>query len=329
MTSQLPVIDVAPLFGTDIPSRERAAGAIGAACRTHGFFYASGHGVAPALLEQLDEASREFFALAQAEKNEIAMVHGGPAWRGYFPVGGELTSGKPDNKEGLYFGSELGADDPRVQRGLPLHGANLFPARPKRLRAAVSDYMAAAAVTAQVVLEGIALSLDLDAGYFRRTYTTDPTMLFRIFHYPASDGADERWGVGEHTDYGLLTLLAQDDRGGLEVKTRDGWIDAPPIKGTLVCNIGDMLDRLTAGAYKSTPHRAKNVSGSGRLSFPFFFDPGFDAEIRPLPARDAVVDDWRSRWDQASVHDFGGTYGAYLLGKVSKVFPDLRRKVLA
>ncbi|HEY0107208.1 MAG TPA: 2-oxoglutarate and iron-dependent oxygenase domain-containing protein [Rhizomicrobium sp.] len=329
MTSQLPVIDVAPLFGGDPASRARTAGAIGAACRTHGFFYASGHGIAAALLERLDEAAREFFALPQAEKNEIAMVHGGPAWRGYFPVGGELTSGEPDNKEGLYFGGELGADDPRVRRGLPLHGANLFPARPRRLRPAVNAYMAAATETAQAVLEGIALSLDLDAGYFRRHYTTDPTVLFRIFQYPASDAADARWGVGEHTDYGLLTLLAQDDRGGLEVNTRDGWIDAPPLQGTLVCNIGDMLDRLTGGAYKSTPHRAKNVSGRGRLSFPFFFDPGFDAEIRPLPARDTVIDDWRARWDRASVHDFTGTYGDYLLGKVSKVFPDLSRDVIA
>jgi len=329
MTPQLPIIDVAPLFGTDRASRARTVEAIGAACRSHGFFYASGHGIAATILERLDAASREFFALPQAEKNAIAMAHGGPAWRGYFPVGGELTSGVPDNKEGVYFGSELGPDDPRVRRGLPLHGANLFPARPESLRAAVSDYMAASTVAAQTILGGIALSLDLEADYFRHNYTSDPTVLFRIFHYPASAASDERWGVGEHTDYGLLTLLAQDDCGGLEVKTRDGWIDAPPIPGTLVCNIGDMLDRLTGGAYKSTPHRAKNVSGRGRLSFPFFFDPGFDAEIRPLPAHGAAADDWRSRWDKASVHDFSGAYGDYLLGKVSKVFPELRRDVLA
>jgi isopenicillin N synthase-like dioxygenase len=127
----------------------------------------------------------------------------------------------------------------------------------------------------------------------------------------------------------LLTLLAQDDSGGLQVKAREGWIDAPPIAGTLVCNIGDMLDRLTGGAYKSTPHRARNVSGRGRISFPFFFDPGFDAQIVPLPQHaTAIADDRDTRWDRASVHDFHGTYGDYLLGKVSKVFPQLSRAVI-
>jgi isopenicillin N synthase-like dioxygenase len=329
MTAQLSVIDVSPLFGTDAGARARTAEAIRSACRTHGFFYATGHGIAPGVLDRLDAAARAFFALPQAEKLEIAMVHGGRAWRGYFPVGGELTSGRPDNKEGLYFGSELGADDPRVQRRLPLHGANLFPAQPDSLRFAVDTYMSSATATARAILEGIALSLNLDAQYFHRQYTADPTVLFRIFHYPPADPSDDGWGVGEHTDYGLLTLLAQDDCGGLEVKTRDGWIDAPPIPETLVCNIGDMLDRLTGGVYKSTPHRARNESGRGRLSFPLFFDPGFDAEIQPLPGYQNPDDDWRSRWDRASVHEFRGAYGDYLLGKVSKVFPDLGESVIA
>ena len=128
----------------------------------------------------------------------------------FFPVGGELTSGKPDIKEGLYFGEELGPEDARVQAGLPLHGANQFTASVPELRGLVLDFMRAAEVSAQAILEGVALSLGLEADYFRRTYTAQPTMLFRIFHYPASDAA-EGWGVGEHTDYGLLTLLAQDD----------------------------------------------------------------------------------------------------------------------
>jgi isopenicillin N synthase-like dioxygenase len=257
------------------------------------------------------------------------MKHGGRAWRGYFPVGGELTSGKPDLKEGIYFGTELGTDDVRVQRGVPLHGANLFPAQPRELRRAVLDYMSACTRTAHAIAEGIALSLDLDADYFRRHYTADPTILFRIFHYPDTPSGFDGWGVGEHTDYGFLTLLAQDDAGGLQVKTAQGWIDAPPIPGTLICNIGDMLDRLTGGMYKSTPHRARNTSGRGRLSFPFFFDPGFDAEIQPLPQAAFAADDRDSRWDRTSVHEFRGTYGDYLLGKVSKVFPELGEAVIS
>jgi isopenicillin N synthase-like dioxygenase len=196
------------------------------------------------------------------------------------------------------------------------------------LRGAVLDYLKAATATAHALMEGIALSLNLDAAYFHRTYTANPTILFRVFHYPPMPAASDAWGVGEHTDYGLLTLLAQDELGGLKVKTSRSWIDAPPIEGTLVCNIGDMLDRLTKGQYRSTPHRAKNVSGRGRLSFPFFFDPDFEAEIVPLPGFALTADDRDTRWDKASVHAFSGTYGDYLLSKVSKVFPELKREVI-
>jgi len=327
--SSLPVIDMSPLRAAGASAAKlEVAHAIEAACRDSGFFYASGHGIPAGLLARLDTASRTFFALPEPEKLEIRMARGGRAWRGYFPVGGELTSGKPDMKEGIYFGTELPPDHPRVRAGVPLHGANLFPTDVPELRGAVLDYLDAATATAHALMEGIALSLKLDAGYFHRTYTANPTILFRIFHYPAKPATSDDWGVGEHTDYGLLTLLAQDELGGLQVKTARGWIDAPPIEGTLVCNIGDMLDRLTGGQYRSTPHRAKNVSGRGRLSFPFFFDPDFDAEIVPLPGFLLDADDRDTRWDKASVHAFSGTYGDYLLSKVSKVFPELKRDVI-
>lgn len=320
----LPIIDVSALLsgegGVDDVARE-----IETACRNLGFFYAINHGVSAETLAQLNAASRKFFALPQAEKMNIEMTRGGKAWRGYFPIGGELTSGKPDRKQGLYFGTDLGADDPRVRAGVPLHGANLFPSGVPELKPAVLCFMAEATRSAHAIMAGIALSLGLDAHYFRRTYTADPTLLFRIFEYPAGD--DQSWGVGEHTDYGLLTLLAQDENGGLQVKTPKGWIEAPPIEGALVCNIGDMLDRLTGGVYRSTPHRVRNLSGRSRLSFPFFFDPGWDAEIVPLP-ESASRDDSGERWDRANVHAFSGTYGDYLMGKVSKVFPDLARDVV-
>ena len=326
MSESLPVIDVAPLFGRDEGTRQKVADAIGAACRNNGFFYARGTGVDAS---QLDVLAREFFALPEDEKMRIAMAKGGRAWRGFFPVGGELTSGKPDRKEGIYFGSELPASDPRVKAGVPMHGANQWPERPAGLRAAVLDYLAANTRAAHAIMEGIALSLGLDAQYFRQHYTGDPTILFRIFHYPPDVAGSDQWGVGEHTDYGLLTLLAQDDAGGLQVKSPTGWTEAPPIRGTLVCNIGDMLDRLTGGLYRSTPHRAKNTTGRGRLSFPFFFDPGWQTEIVPLPAHAVAQDDRATRWDRESVHAFRGTYGDYLLGKVGKVFPDLKRDVIA
>ena len=125
----LPVVDVSSLVGGSGPPAGEVAAAIGAACRESGFFYVSGHGVPEQLIARLDAASRAFFALPEEDKLEIAMARGGRAWRGFFPLGAELTSGRPDRKEGLYFGAELGPDDPRVRAGRPLHGANLFPGR--------------------------------------------------------------------------------------------------------------------------------------------------------------------------------------------------------
>jgi isopenicillin N synthase-like dioxygenase len=113
----------------------------------------------------------------------------------------------------------------------------------------------------------------------------------------------------------------------LQVKVKGEWIDAPPLENTFVCNLGDMLDRLTGGLYRSTPHRVSNVSGCDRLSFPFFFDPNFNARIEPLPHHHALQDDCDERWDRVSVHEFQGTYGGYLLNKVGKVFPQLRQQV--
>lgn len=330
--SNLPIIDVHALVaGTG--DKETVAEQIRHACLDMGFFYIKGHGVDEALQDRLEQLSRQFFAQDLETKLELRMERAGRAWRGYFPVGGELTSGRPDLKEGLYFGAELGADDPRVQAGVPLHGANLFPANIPQFRETVLAYMAAMTQLGQILMQGIALSLGLEASYFADRYTADPLILFRIFNYPpepANVGTPPSWGVGEHTDYGLLTILKQDDAGGLEVKSKSGWIAAPPVPGTFVCNIGDMLDRMTGGRYRSTPHRVRNTAGRSRLSFPFFFDPNFDAEVKRIesPDLEPVMDDQESRWDRSSVHAFTGTYGDYLLNKVGKVFPALGGSVI-
>jgi isopenicillin N synthase-like dioxygenase len=317
----IPSISLAALRAGD----PRVAREIGDACRVDGFFAIVDHGIPAALVEALLRRSREFFALPEHRKLEITMARGGRAWRGYFPVGGELTSGHPDLKEGLYFGTELSPDDPRVVAGVPLHGPNLFPVDVPELRPAVLAWMDAVTEVAQLVMTAIARSLDLAPDYFASTCMQDPTRLFRIFHYPPASASDERWGVGEHTDYGVLTLLLQDDVGGLDVKSRGSWIAVPPLHDALICNIGDMLDRMTGGVYRSTPHRVRNVSGRDRYSFPLFFDPSWNARVTRLPNAPQPDDDARSRWDRASVHAFDGTWGDYLIGKVSQVFPSLFR----
>lgn len=322
----IPVIDLGPLLDQG-SGRLSVAAQIDRACREFGFFYITGHRVDPELEKQLMELSRRFFAFDLQTKSAIRMSLGGRAWRGYFPVGGELTSGLPDQKEGIYFGAELSNEHPLVVAGVPLHGANLFPTEIPEMRPATLRYLAAMTDLGGALMRGIALGLGLEASYFADRYTADPLVLFRIFNYPAH-AAQGVWGVGEHTDYGLLTILKQDDCGGLEIKSGDRWIDAPPIDGSYICNLGDMLDRLTGGRYRSTPHRVRNRSGRDRLSMAFFYDPNFDAEIRPIAADLPITDDREQRWDRTSVHDFEGTYGDYLLNKVSKVFPHLRRDAI-
>ena len=152
-------------------------------------------------------------------------------------------------------------------------------------RETVLEYLEAMTRLGHELMRGIALSLGLSETYFADRYTSDPLILFRIFNYPAQPSRpkeNKSWGVGEHTDYGVLTILRQDSTGGLQVKSRSGWIDAPPLPGSFVCNIGDMLDRMTGGLYRSTPHRVRNPGGQDRLSFPFFFDPNFNAEVKPI-----------------------------------------------
>jgi isopenicillin N synthase-like dioxygenase len=321
---RVPEIDIGPLRDGGPPALA-VAEALDAACREVGFFYIVGHGVDPALTARLESLAHLFFARPEVEKQEVAMTRGGRAWRGWFPVGGELTDGVPDDKEGLYFGADLEPDHPKVSAGVPMHGPNLYPRHPEGLGALVQTYLDVMTEVGQTVLGGIALGLGLPSSWFSDRLTADPLILFRIFRYPALAGAGSgRWGVAEHTDYGLLTLLGQDAAGGLQVHTPDGWIDAPPRPGTIVCNLGDMLERLTGGRYRSTPHRVRNDGGRDRLSFPFFLDPSWEATVDRLPIVDRPTDDGgRRRWDHMSVHGFQGTYGDYIVSKVGKVFPDL------
>lgn len=317
--------------------KQETAKRIHQACRDWGFFYVKNHGVPMKLQQELLELSRKFFSQPVQTKMEIAMSKGGRAWRGYFPVGGELTSGKPDAKEGLYFGTEIDDDNhPKILNEVPLHGRNQFPSidgDENEFRHVILTYMSAIENLGRSIMSGLARSLKLEPEFFDKNYFLDePTCLFRIFNYPAltnqgQEDDEDIWGVGEHTDYGMLTILLQDDIGGLQVNMgHDKWIQAPPIPDTFICNIGDMLDRISGGYYRSTLHRVRNLSKTrDRLSFPFFLDPKWDADVIPVPMEgvEHVDDDVEHRWDKTSVHAFRGTYGEYLLNKVSKVFPDL------
>lgn len=339
----VPIIDCAPWLAhrSDAqppPAALAVCEAMHVACRDVGFFYIVGHDVPPAAAHALEAQSRIFFDLPVAAKLECAMSRGGRAWRGYFPVGDELTSGRPDLKEGLYCGTELAASDPRAGV-VPLHGANVFPDDGvPGLRPAVLGWMAHCARLAEALLEALAVGLLglAHRRYFVERFAAEPTQLFRVFRYPApapDAAARDEWGVREHTDYGILTLLRQDQSGGLQVKSWDGvWVDAPPLRESFVVNIGDMLELWTRGLYRATPHRVRNAAAHDRYSWPFFFDPSFDAPLGPIDT--ALLPPWPAgrppadaRWDGASMDAVQGTYGQFVVAKVARVFPQSAEQV--
>ena len=334
----IPVIDISKLKGgASAEELKPTLKLIRESLSELGFFYVSGHGISEELQSELISLSQKFFAEDLDFKMKIDMKSGGLAWRGYFPPGGELTSGRPDRKEGIYFGRELSAEHPAVKVKTALHGPNQWPSKSEysRFKELTLKYMSELTELGHLLMEGIALSLGLNRKYFRERFTEDPTILFRIFNYQKhvwSEGDDE-WGVREHTDYGFLTLLRQDESGGLQVKSRtSSWIEAPPIKNTFVVNIGDMLEVWTHGIYKATPHRVKNQGKTDRISLPFFFDPGWTSKLQPidrnlLPAEllSRVATEKSERWDSLSLMNLPKnlTYGEFLWEKVKKVFPQL------
>tara|TARA_A100001035_G_scaffold263818_1_gene244641 strand:- start:115 stop:876 length:762 start_codon:yes stop_codon:yes gene_type:complete len=247
------------------------------------------------------------------------------AWRGYFKVGDELTSGKEDQKEGIYFGTEGDAEDTR-----PLRGQNLWP-DDDSLKTDVTEYMRLMKSLGLALLDAIDPTL-------HEHYEKEPTELFRIFNYPKptqQPSNEEVFGVGEHTDYGFLTILYQ-SQSGLQVKIDEEWIDVPPVPDTFVVNLGDALEHYTHGKLVATPHRVLyggREDATDRISFPYFFDPSWDAPMTPrlqtVGDQEGLGKRQRERWDKADPRNFKGVYGDYLQRKISKVFPSLFESALA
>lgn len=334
MPDAIPVLDVQGL--REDTNLAAIGSALHGAFKDWGFAYIANHGVPGELQRELAATSRRFFAEPLDVKMAIAMKHAGLAWRGYFPVGGELTASKPDQKEGLYFGAEHQPNDPGVMGGWPMHGKNLWPAGEayKDFAPTVLRYMAELTQLGHALMKAVGVGLGLTPTYFRERFTDRPTMLFRCFNYPARPAHDQLWGVGEHTDMGFLTILLQDNLGGLEVKSQRGtWIKAPPIPDTFIINIGDMLQHWTHGIYRATLHRVKNIAGTDRVSFPFFFDPNWQCPLLPidpalLPKGELAEAKRRgndSRWDGLDLRTLSArqTYGDFVWEKIRHVFPDL------
>ena len=277
---KLPVID---MRGFADGGFERIAREIAEACRSVGFFYVVNHGVAPELMRAAFAESRAFFAQPVASKAALAIERIGGN-RGYSGLLHEALDPKAgaDLKEAFNIGLDLAPDDPELIAGVPFRALNVWPDAPG-FKPTLLAYFDACSGLANSLHRAFASDLGLPLDFFREKLDR-PLATLRVLHYPASSSAGEI-GAGEHTDYGNITLLATDDVGGLEVRTRSGdWIPAPPIEGAFIVNIGDCLMRWTNDVYVSTPHRVVNRSGRERYSIAFFFDPNPEALVEAIPS---------------------------------------------
>jgi isopenicillin N synthase-like dioxygenase len=284
--AQIPVIDVSALYGG--PGEDEMVAQIGKACREIGFFYAINHGVPEALIAEVYAEARRFFALPEAEKERVA-IEQSACHRGWFRVGGEnldpAKQAKGDLKEGYKVGRDLAPTHERVVAGVPLHGPNQWPDFLPGWQDVMQAYYDEMVALGRRMIGAFALALGMEENFFEPWLGITMTTLGPL-HYPPQSGhiTEAQIGAGAHTDYGCLTLLQQDAAGGLQVQRRDGvWVDAPPIPGAYVVNIGDMMERWTNGVFQSNPHRVINISGGERYSLPFFFDPDFYAPVECLP----------------------------------------------
>jgi isopenicillin N synthase-like dioxygenase len=278
--TSVPIVDISGLGSPDRAERERVAAEIGKAARDVGFLYVSGAGLDEALFDHMLAATKEFFALPVEEKMRsyigLSRCH-----RGYVPVGEEgVESGTPDLKEAFDTALDLPADDPDYLSGNPMLGPNTWPDLPG-FADAVTAYYAAVLEVGQRLLWAFAVALGEDPDVFSRHATKTPSQL-RLVHYPYNPDAEDVLGIGAHTDYECFTLL-KPTAPGLEVLNGAGeWIDVPPVDGTFVVNIGDMLELWTNGAFVATSHRVRKVVEE-RYSFPLFFNVDYDTEVKPLP----------------------------------------------
>lgn len=279
--SRLPVIDISALASGDDFDLSRVADQISQACALSGFFYVRGHGIPDQVISDLRATSRKFFALTGAQKRATAINQHN---RGYLGPGEARMSGakKTDLKEVFFWGRDLPEDDPDLLAGIPLCGPNQWPDAPENFREHVLAYADVVRGAGDLLLQVFAVSLGGPKDFFLPRYER-PMLRGQLIHYPPlPDDADaDQFGVAPHTDFGCITLLLQ-ETAGLEVLLRDGnWVEAPPIDGTLVINIGDLLERWSNNRLPSTRHRVRNMSRDGRYSIAMFYDPSPRALVDP------------------------------------------------
>jgi isopenicillin N synthase-like dioxygenase len=278
----IPTIDVSGVLPGAAPAAlARVADQIGAACETIGFFYAVNHGVPQSTADGAFAAARRFFDQPLETRLKIKL---NDRHRGYLPLyNTTIPNYKANRLEAFELADELAPDDPDVVAGKPLHASNVWPELPG-FRPAVERYYAETCGFGFHLLKAFAVALGMPADFFQNLYRTKPLASMRLLHYPAVPAGDDEFGAAPHSDYGIITILRQDDVGGLELYTRSGqWIAAPFVPSSFVINIGDLMALWTNDRFTSMQHRVVNRSGRSRFSIPIFYNPTYDTEVRCLP----------------------------------------------
>jgi len=286
--TDIPVIDVSPLSGTDARAVAAVAEEIRLACSRVGFFYIQNHGIAQQVIDRAYAAARRFFALPEAQKQAVHIAKS-RAHRGFVPLYEEsfyetlgATTANRDHKECFQIGVELPPDHPDFVPGMPLLGENLWP-EVDGFKRDMSAYFDALRELSRRLYRAFALALFLPPDYFEALITRPPSVL-RVAHYIENDfPADQaNWGISAHTDYEVFTILHTDSPGLQALNAGDQWVEVPPVEGTFIINIGDMLELLSNGAFVATSHRVLNL-GKERFSLPMFCTLDYETVVAPLP----------------------------------------------
>ena len=290
--SALPVLDISR-FRSDPagPDGRAFVEALRQAFHGIGAAYLVGHGVPDDLVARVRRVAEAFFALPEDERLAIENVHS-PQFRGYTRLGNEHTNGLRDLRDQVDIGREqaapeLGPGDPAWLR---LRGPNLWPRQLPEFRAAVTEYLAAAEEAGHALMRAVSLALGQPLDHFDEI-VTPPEVLTKIIRYPApSETFPTEQGVGAHTDGGFLTLLQQDTVGGFEAEVDGEWVGVPALPGSFVVNIGELLQLVSNGYFRATPHRVVSPpKGVQRISVAYFFNPRFEAAIEPVTLPPALA----------------------------------------
>ena len=273
--TEIPIIDIAGL--RDGRSSQSVARQLEWAARELGFIYVKGHGISQSSIETARDTALDFFRLPLTQKQEASS---NAFHHGYLRPGqSKMFDDAPiDLKESFNWGFEVDASEP----GNRMLAPNRWPPSMPALRAAVHPFFEAASACAVDLLGGFATAAGLSVDAFCAT-ADQPVSRGSLQYYPPPTAEQgERFGVSAHTDFGVLTVLCQDALGGLEIQTADGeWLAVEPIPGTLVVNVGDLLERWSDGYFRSTVHRVINTSGRERLSLVLAYDPNYETLVDP------------------------------------------------